>query len=33
VATYKVRFDPSESGGEGTIDGTLEGVIVVPCLA
>lgn len=33
VATYKVSFDPSEDGGQGGVRGTLEGVVVVPCLA
>lgn len=29
--TYRLRFDPSDEGGEGGIEGTLEGVVVCPC--
>lgn len=31
TAAYRIRFDPSESGGEGAVLGTLEGVVVCPC--
>jgi hypothetical protein len=31
VATYKVRFDPSEKGGDGGVYGTLEGMVICPC--
>ena len=30
-AAYRVRFDPSESGGSGAVQGTLEGVVVRTC--
>lgn len=29
--TYRLRFDPSPTGGEGKVQGVIEGVIVVPC--
>lgn len=31
VAIYKVRFDPSEKGGEGGVYGTVEGMVICPC--
>jgi len=31
VAIYKIRFDPSEKGGEGAVHGTLEGMVICPC--
>jgi hypothetical protein len=31
VAIYKIRFDPSEDGGSGTVYGTLEGMVICPC--
>jgi hypothetical protein len=30
-AAYRLRFDPSSSGGSGAVSGTLEGDIVCPC--
>lgn len=30
-AVYRLRFDPSESGGEGGVKGTLEGLTVCQC--
>jgi hypothetical protein len=30
-AAYRLRFDPSESGGSGAVAGTLEGAIVCDC--
>lgn len=32
VALYQVRYDPSVEGGSGEVRGTLEGVLVAPCL-
>lgn len=31
VAAYRIRFDPSEKGGEGAVAGTLEGLVVRSC--
>jgi hypothetical protein len=31
TAAYRIRFDPSEKGGEGAVVGTLEGVVVRYC--
>lgn len=31
VAIYKIRFDPTEKGGEGDVYGTLEGMVICPC--
>jgi hypothetical protein len=31
IADYRVRFDPSTTGGQGGVRGTLEGVIVCSC--
>ncbi|HEX5719309.1 MAG TPA: hypothetical protein VF179_24315 [Thermoanaerobaculia bacterium] len=31
VAIYKIRYDPSEKGGEGSVYGTLEGMVICPC--
>jgi hypothetical protein len=31
VGTYRLRFDPSEKGGEGAVQGTVEGVITCAC--
>jgi hypothetical protein len=33
TAAYRIRFDPTESGGEGAVVGSLEGVILCPCKA
>ena len=30
-AAYRLRFDPSEAGGSGAVQGTLEGAIVCDC--
>jgi hypothetical protein len=30
-AAYRLRFDPSEGGGSGAVQGTLEGAIVCDC--
>lgn len=29
--TYRLRFDPSPTGGEGKVSGVIEGVIITPC--
>ncbi len=31
-AAYRLRFDPAANGGSGVINGTLEGVIISPCV-
>jgi hypothetical protein len=31
VAVYRIKFDPSEKGGQGAVRGVIEGVIVCPC--
>jgi len=31
VATYRIKFDPSVTGGSGAITGVLEGVVVCRC--
>lgn len=33
IAAYRIKFDPSVSGGEGAVVGTLEGVMVCMCSA
>jgi hypothetical protein len=33
IAAYRIKFDPSATGGEGAVVGTLEGVIVCFCTA
>ena len=33
IAAYRIKFDPSEKGGEGGVVGTIEGVIVCFCTA
>jgi hypothetical protein len=32
-AAYRIRFDPSATGGQGAVRGTLEGVILCSCQA
>jgi len=31
VASYRMRFDPNERGGEGAVTGTVEGLVVRSC--
>ncbi len=31
VAAYRIKFDPSDKGGEGQVFGTLEGVVICYC--
>ncbi len=31
MADYRIKFDPSTTGGQGGIRGTLEGVIICSC--
>jgi hypothetical protein len=31
VADYRIKFDPSTTGGQGDVRGTLEGVIICSC--
>lgn len=31
VAVYRIKFDPSKTGGQGVVEGVIEGVIVCPC--
>jgi len=31
IAAYRIKFDPSEKGGDGEVLGTLEGVLVCSC--
>ena len=33
IAAYRIKFDPSEKGGDGAVVGTIEGVIVCFCTA
>ena len=33
VAAYRIKFDPSITGGDGGVKGTLEGVLVCSCTA
>jgi len=33
MGAYRIRFDPSLTGGSGAVTGVLEGVIVCPCRA
>lgn len=28
---YRIKFDPTQSGGEGAVSGVIEGVIICPC--
>ena len=32
VALYRVRYDDDAGGGQGIVHGTLEGVLIVPCV-
>lgn len=32
IAAYRIKFKPSKAGGNGPVRGTLEGVMVCPCL-
>jgi hypothetical protein len=31
IADYRIKFDPSTTGGQGAVRGTLEGVIICSC--
>ena len=31
IAAYRIKFDPSSKGGNGGVEGTLEGLIICPC--
>ena len=31
IADYRIKFDPSVTGGQGSVRGTLEGVIICSC--
>jgi len=33
IAAYRIKFDPSKTGGKGAVVGTLEGVLVCFCTA
>jgi len=33
TAAYRIRFDPSATGGQGAVRATVEGVILCPCQA